>query len=334
MFAQLFKARHPVIDLVIPGLLDLPLYELDESELKKQTPALHQLLRFAERRVNSVFDIDNILLHCLGLEQSALPYSHACQRDRHEHSVLFKPVHLKLGINNAVVFPVDIEEEQLSQLISDLQDYFKEDFDLSALPGDLYLMRLHHIQPMLQVPHYLSATGKKVTHYLEQAKTNLDWFKLFNEIQMFLFQHPVNQYRQQYNLPLINSLWCWGADTWQGEFFSEQQWFSDDNEIQALGHLYCGQSYALNEIRRIDPKLKATVVDLSLLKSLKGHSAQPLRNLLMDIENNYLGDLIESANHPIQLHTASVTNLIYQPSMRRRFWKKSVQLSDFSDIRE
>ncbi|MDR2112419.1 MAG: hypothetical protein LBQ62_04860, partial [Candidatus Accumulibacter sp.] len=37
--------------------------------------------------------------------------------------------------------------------------------------------------------------------------------KLLNEIQTFLHAHPVNRRREDNGLPLVNSLWLWGAGT-------------------------------------------------------------------------------------------------------------------------
>ncbi len=308
----------------------MPLYELDETELQSKTPALHRLLRYANRETSCCFDIDEILIDVLGLKQSALPYAHACKPTHSGYGVLFKPVHLKADMNNALVFPVSESEENISHIINDLQDYFKVDFDIESLSDNLFLMQLHEVQPMLELPHYLSATGKKVTHYLEQAKRNLDWFKLFNEIQMFLFQHPVNRYREKQGLPLINSLWCWGADRWQGETFSNRLWFSDDSEMQALGRLYCGESSELDDIQARDLKQQVTVIDLSLIRSLKGHSQQPLLKLLVDIENKYLQYLLEKSSHRIRLLAGGSFNVCYQSAMRHRYWKKNITLSQLS----
>jgi hypothetical protein len=331
LFESLLNRHKPVIDLIIPGLFDLPLYELDEAALQQQTPALHRLLRFALRQQNSHFDIDDILADGLGLNQSALPYAQAFNADIAGQGVLVKPVYLKADINNALVFPVTESEENLNKLINDLADYFKVDFDLTALPENLYLMRLHQVQPVHEVPHYLSAMGKKVTHYLEQAKHNLEWFRLFNEIQMFLYQHPVNQQRQQQGEAMINSLWCWGAEHWPEQARDNHQWFSDNCEMQALGRLFCGSCYTLDELSRLDPRMSATLVDLSLIHSLKGDSNQPLDRLLNEIEHKYLNRLLDIDTHQICLKSGASFNLLYQQSMQRKFWKKTPKLSQFID---
>ena len=330
---SLLKSRNTQIDLVIPGLFDLPLYELDEQGLQDQTPALHRVLRYARRIDNRCFDIDEILVDTLGLSQKVLPYAHACKGSNAGYAVLFKPIHLKADINNALVFPVQESNDNISQLINDLQDFFKDDFTIHTLDDGLFLMHLHQVQAMLDIPHYLAAAGKKVTHYLEQAKSNLQWFKLFNEIQMFLFQHPLNQQRRQQGMPEINSLWCWGGDCWQGESFSQRTWFSDDVEMKALGRLYCADSCGLDEFAGSDHHQHAILVDLNILRSLKGDRDQDLMQLLMDIEQKYLSPLMHSTAHDLRIRAGASFDLQFSRSMAGKFWRKPVTLAQLSSLR-
>lgn len=61
----------------------------------------------------------------------------------------------------------------------------------------------------------------------EQARA---WRRLFNEIQMLWFDHPVNQRRQQQGLPPVNGLWLFGgAKASQLDAASAQQvrWHDD-----------------------------------------------------------------------------------------------------------
>lgn len=315
------------IDLVIPGLLNLPVYELDTERLIQHTPYVHKLLRFADQESNTQATIDDILIYRLGLEQAALPYARACKPDQTDtSSVLIKPVHLKADINNAVVFPLN-NSDDLNLIIKELSEFFKEDCNIEVLPDQGWLMHLKNASPVCDVPHYLSALGKKVTHYLEQAKTSMPWFKLFNEMQMFLYQHEINQNRQQSGLPMINSLWCWGADTYRGERLEDTQWFSDDFLMQKLGHLYTGDSQTLSELSA-ELKSDSVIVELSLLKALKGDSTQNLEQILIEIEKNCLEPVMNSKARQVLLHTGGSMNFRYKPSTNWKLWKRAVKLPE------
>ena len=49
----------------------------------------------------------------------------------------------------------------------------------------------------MHYPHILSVLGKTANPFIEQSRQILPWYKLLNEIQMFMHQHEVNQQRMQ-----------------------------------------------------------------------------------------------------------------------------------------
>jgi hypothetical protein len=317
----------PTIDLVLPGLLNLPAHELNLDELARSTPILHKLLRFAERVNSSITDFDEILIQRLGLQQRALPYAHAINSKNEGQQLLIKPIHLKADINNAIVIPVT-NSDQLDIIINELKEFFKEDCKVELLPDKSWIMTLLNCQPITETPHYLSALGKKVTHYLDQAKTNLPWFKLFNEMQMFLYQHEINQQRQIDGLPMINSLWCWGADHYEGEKLNNTLWFSNDSHVQKIGDLYCGHSAELEDLKKTELKSNAVITDLSILKLLKGHNDLNIQQALESVEQNCLVPVFHNKKNRITVHTAGAFNLHYKSSMAWKFWKKAQLMSD------
>jgi len=325
--------NKPTIDLIIPGLLNLPIHELNSAELEKSTPALHKLLRYANRVSNTLVDVDDILIQRLKLKQLALPYAKALRPLNNSQQLLFKPVHLKADINNAIVFPVDVDDDEMEGMIDDLQIFFKDDCEIEKLSGQTWLMTLLNCQPVSDVPHYLSALGKKVTHYLQQAKTNLVWFKLFNEMQMFLYQHDVNQQRQLKGLPLINSLWCWGADAYQEEKITNTLWFSSDNDMQKIGELYAGYSGTINDFSQADISLTnnntdVVIVDLSILKLLKGNNEAELHQVLETLEYSIFATSLKATKHRFIVHTGGGFNFHYDSMLALKFWKKPVELSE------
>ncbi len=324
----MFDSNKSTIDVVLPGLLNLPVHELDVEALTRSTPALHKLLHYAERVNSDNTDFDDVLIKRLGLQQSALPYAYAFHPHKNSQHLLFKPIHLKSDINNAIVFPVEIDEQSLLILINDLKEFFKEDCDIRLLPDNSWMMTLSNSQAITGTPHYLSALGKKVTHYLDEANTQLQWLKLFNEMQMFLYQHEINQQRQLKGQPLINSLWCWGADSYKGEKLDNTLWFSNDSHMQKIGELYCGSSAGLEEISNTRIKTNTIIVDLSILKYLKGQNDINIQQLVEWAEQNYLAPLIQSKKHNITVHTGGDFNFHYKPSMAWRLWKKAPLFPD------
>jgi len=147
------RSAKPVVDLIIPGLLNLPIHELDGPQLLEATPNLHKLLRFAKQVETSVSDFDDILIRRLGLKQSGLPYARAIQQSTDGYGLLFKPVHLKADINNAIVFPLEEDSDEITHIIKALSEYFKVDCDIKLLPQGIWMMTLHEVKPVADVPH-------------------------------------------------------------------------------------------------------------------------------------------------------------------------------------
>lgn len=316
-----------VVDLVIPGLSNLPVYEFASHQLAGMTPYLDKFLRFARHNKAIAPDLDHTLCRLLNLKQDSLPYAHAAGPPQASTRILFKPVYLQSDINNAIIFPVDIEDDILL-IINDLKDYFKVDCDIESLADNSWLMTLHSIEPVKSMPHYLFAIGKKITHFLEHAREQMEWYKFLNELQMFLHQHPVNEQRQQAGKPVINSLWFWGAEPYRGEKTPGLHWFSDDPLMTRLGQLYTEQVRPLSEFKADKLLAKTVVVDLSLLKALKGESSKSLSTLLETIENRYFKPLLLSKRVQVNLHVAGELCAEYRPGMAFQFWKKKISLGD------
>lgn len=309
------------VDLVIPGLFDLPTDELAQSESSTRYPGLYSLVRFGDRVSNDRFELDGILAQLFQVEQEGLPYAHAMNPASSTAQMLFHPVYLKADINNAIVFPIRGFDRDVETIINDLADFFKNDCSIRMIADGIWLMSLHHCDGLGSMPHYLTATGKKVTHYLERARQQLDWFKLFNEMQMFLHQHELNQQRWQQGLPSINSLWCWGGDAYAGEFLRTTTLFADDEAILALGRLYCVGAERLAALQQASLSAPhRIVVELSLLQALKGGNSQQLSTLLDLVESRILQPLLQGSDE-IHLHAGAEKNIVFRRSMRWRFWR-------------
>ena len=66
----------------------------------------------------------------------------------------------------------------------------------------------------------LELVGQNVDPNLPEKR----WHALLNEIQMALYQHPVNTEREASGVPVINSVWLWGGGRLPGAAASE--WLS------------------------------------------------------------------------------------------------------------
>ncbi len=122
------------------------------------------------------------------------------------------PVHMLLGrdsfyLSNPAPVPIAIEES--IAIISSLNKHFSEMGCYFYVVNDVWFLGLDYDPKVLTTPIGL-VKNKEIAHYLPQGEGASAWNKLQNEIQMLLFNHPVNQKREVQGKLIINSLWCYG----------------------------------------------------------------------------------------------------------------------------
>ena len=113
------------LDLVLPGLFDLPLSELAPELLAEQLPALNRVLRQANTTPNQAFTIDAVLQQVLDLPTPrtspapGLPLAQACadaDSEKASRLLLFQAVHLQPDLHSAVIVPIQNNPDNLDEI--------------------------------------------------------------------------------------------------------------------------------------------------------------------------------------------------------------------------
>ncbi|MFT5659206.1 MAG: hypothetical protein ACI9KN_002489, partial [Gammaproteobacteria bacterium] len=282
------------IDLVLPGLFNVPLHEIDADFLSNQLPALNQLLTYANPTPNNHYEFEAILADCIGLDgYQTLPFAQAyvdeATDDKHRY-LLCRAIHLKADMHNALVIPLpnnSVNRDDAELMLEDLQAFFSDDCDLSRVDDDLWLMRLKQCEPSDCYPHYLSVIGRKANQFIEQSRQALPWYKLMNEMQMFMHQHDINKNRLLTGLLPLNSLWFWGAgqlpplDKTNNK---ETQWFCDDKQLTRYAYSTGIRNLAIDQLAETKSGAHSLVIDLTLLEALKSATGEPLQPRLEALE--------------------------------------------------
>jgi hypothetical protein len=329
------------IDLIIPGLFDIPVDELDPSFVKMGLPALNQLLRFGRSYQNRAFDLESILIQSMGWsELKTLPFAQAFAKPELLNSdkvLLFKAVHLKADMYNAIVVPIESNRNnnhKISQIINDLKELFKLDCDIERLQDDLYLMHLKQCTPAQHYPHYLSVIGRKADPFIEQSRQALPWYKLMNEMQMFMHQHEINQDRLESDLLPINSLWFWGAGDLAKLNETDIHWYCDDVLLRQFAEVSGIDCAKLDEVNKTNFSRDSIVIGLEILEALKSPLEAGLRDLLIDLENRIFQPLVKTIRvnkSNLRLRAGSGNDLILGRFSMWQFWKKPKSLLDVID---
>ena len=122
------------------------------------------------------------------------------------------PVNMLLGRDSFFLAdPAELtfSDDESTALIDSLNQHYAGMGACFYLRNQVWFLGLDENPNITTTPIDL-VKGKDVANYLPQGEGALAWNKLQNEIQMLLYNHPVNDAREAQGLPVINSLWCYG----------------------------------------------------------------------------------------------------------------------------
>jgi len=327
------------IDLVIPGLFDLSGEELGSLFLKSELPAFNRLLRYGRPLQNGAFDVESMLVDAMGWsELRSLPFaqSYAIQGEQNSEKILlFRAIHLKADLHNAIVLPLEknqTNKNDINIIINDLKNYFKVDCNIREVQNGLWLMHLKDCIPAQHYPHYLSVIGKKAGPFIEQGKQSLEWYKLMNEMQMFMHQHEINSRRLESDLLPINSLWFWGAGKLSILSKKDIDWYCDDELLSRFARISGINCAKQKEVKTAALNCDSVIIDLALMAALKIHHEASLQTILSEMETQLFKPLlqrIKSHKYILRLRSGSSNDLILGPYYTYQCWKKPKSLIDF-----
>lgn len=124
------------------------------------------------------------------------------------------PVHLLLqrdSFSLSEPVPLSVANPDAQSILASLNQHFANDgFKFLVGQSGAWYLRLE-TPPEIQTTLPSIAVDKNIYAYLPQGKASGQWRSYLNELQMLLFQHPVNHAREAAHAPVINSLWFSGG---------------------------------------------------------------------------------------------------------------------------
>jgi hypothetical protein len=121
------------------------------------------------------------------------------------------PVHLALQRDTfSMAGVLTLEAEESAALTAALNKHFEPDGLIFFWHLDKWFLRLN-TNPNITTHAPQAALNKAVEAYLPTGEGAMQWAAFTNELQMLLFEHPINQAREARGLPTVNSIWCYGG---------------------------------------------------------------------------------------------------------------------------
>lgn len=128
------------------------------------------------------------------------------------HWLRADPVHLRLQRDRLVLLPeVEVGADEAGEFCASLNWHFSgEGLEFFAPHPQRWYVRLG-AEPAIETVPLSQAAGRNVRGLLPTGTEAARWIQLFNEIQMLLFAHELNERREARGELPVNSVWLWGG---------------------------------------------------------------------------------------------------------------------------
>lgn len=205
------------LTLVLPNLLDAPPAALDAADV----PALARLLSTA---APPVIEPDGPLaIACAGIgiaKQNDWPVAPWLARSAgidpgSRYCLCAEPVTLVVGRDEVRLAGAvrDLDAEESTALLSSLRAHFAPDgLDFVERGAGRWWVLLGEPQRLETSPPD-AALRKPLVEHLPRGADAPRWRRWQSEMQMLLFEHPVNHAREASGRSPVNYIWMWGGGT-------------------------------------------------------------------------------------------------------------------------
>lgn len=203
------------VELVVPGLFHA-------HAGAASAPALELLLARGRRSIGLPATLEDWYAGAFGLAGTPLPAGAltalACGlAPGAAYWMRADPVHLRADRDRLLLFPsqaFSLAPEETEPLAAALKPLIDGKFTLHAPRPDQWCLRAEGENAAWNANPSAAAARPPI----ELAGADIDphlppkqWLRLLTEIQMALYQHPVNTAREARGDPVVNGLWLWGA---------------------------------------------------------------------------------------------------------------------------
>ena len=151
------------------------------------------------------------------------------------------PVHLRVMRDRIVLADsgvLGLLQSEADALARSISDHFGMALSPQPLHPARWYLRLDQV-PRLRTTPISIAVGCDIDPLLPQGDDAMLFRTQLNELQMLLFEHPVNQAREARGELPVNSLWLWGGGCLPAVPKPAVTLYSNDAEVRALGR-FCG----------------------------------------------------------------------------------------------
>ena len=107
----------------------------------------------------------------------------------------------------------DLNESEAQALVASLNAHFAADGpSFHCFAPKRWYVRAQGA-PQVRTASVAEVAGQDIQMHLPTGADAREWHRIFNEVQMLLHGHAVNEARESAGAPPVNSVWFWGGGT-------------------------------------------------------------------------------------------------------------------------
>ncbi len=234
------------MQLIVPYLF--PSARLIETAARDlRLPAFEKLLARGRRDVCAAEGVEAQVCGALGVARqqdypiAPITLQSDCGDAGAHYWLRADPVHLRVMRDRIVLAsPAELRltQPEAEALAHSIGEHFGPAFSPQTLHPARWYLRLDQ-PPRLHTTPISLAVGCDIDPLLPQGQDAMQFRTQLNELQMLLFEHPVNQAREARGELPVSSLWLWGGGCLPAMPKTMMALYSNDVEVRALGR-FCG----------------------------------------------------------------------------------------------
>ena len=251
------------------------------------------------------------------------------------------PVHLMLRGEQFILQPITtLDTDEAAQLCSSLNQHFAAEGLHFAAPQALHWYLRVEREPDIGTTPLAQVAGHDIRAHLPQGAEALRWHTLLNEIQMLLFDHPVNQAREARGDWLINSVWPWGGGYAPEKLLRPFERIYTDNPLATVFAKVAGIHHSAlpdDTMQRFEGQGEALIVWDGLRHACQHGDLGKWRDSVQQLERDYVGPLLQALRlgriekltlDAVQAHGSG--RFVLTRGKAWQFWRRSKRLEYYA----
>lgn len=247
------------------------------------------------------------------------------------------PINLRLQRDQMLLSAVLATTDEARQLCVSLNEYFAgQGMGFFAPHPQRWYVRLD-VPPNIRTTPLPELFGCNIRGDMPMGEDAAHWHKLFNEIQIMLYAHPVNDAREARGEPTINSVWLWGEGKLDEPLRKGYQAVSSDDDLVKMFSSAADIPFLAWDKQWCESEGKQLLVWTGLRAAIQRGDWAAWRDALQAFEAGYAGPLWQALQEgkisQIKIDVLAGENSCSFNIMRGAVWKvwrRSKPLAQFS----